>query len=260
MAVLVLMYHRTPPVAGHCLDVAMPLFREQIQTLKTNGVRFIPFDQGLEPRFYGDETVVSITFDDGHRSNLDAMAFLHDVGIPCTSFFISDYVRFGEPGFMNVADFKHAAEYCEVGGHGATHANLARLPPGELREELLSSKAYLEELSGRRVVTMSAPGGAINRRVTRAALQAGYTIIGDSKPVINYTANPQLHRICIQNGQSPESLLSIFQANSTYWLKERMRYHWATQCLKSLVALAIGGNRLARLKRLLSSDQGSAGN
>src|SRR5262245_44045134 len=101
MGVLVLMYHRTPKEAGHLLDVAMPLFRAQIQALQAAGVRFIPFGEAVEQRWYGGNTVVSVTFDDGHGSNLEAMAFLNDLGIPCTSFFVSDFVRHGLHGFMD---------------------------------------------------------------------------------------------------------------------------------------------------------------
>src|ERR1700694_2782148 len=121
MGVLVLMYHRTPPRAGHKLDVALPLFRAQVQALQAAGVRFIRFGEALDWRWYKVETVVAITFDDGHGSNLEAMAFLYEAGIPSTSFFVSDYVRRGLDGFMDFMAVKTASALCEVGGHGATH-------------------------------------------------------------------------------------------------------------------------------------------
>src|SRR5262249_7352005 len=127
MGVLALMYHRTPGEAGHFLDVTMSLFRAQIQALQAAGIRFIRFGQALDRRWYSGDNVVSVTFDDGHGSNLEALAFLHDAGIPSTSFFVSDFVRRGQDGFMGAAMFKEASTLCEIGAHGATHTDLTSL-------------------------------------------------------------------------------------------------------------------------------------
>ena len=244
MGVLVLMYHRTPREAGHLLDVAMPLFRSQIQTLQASGVRFIRFAEALDRHWYGVDTVVSVTFDDGHGSNLEAMAFLHDAGIPSTSFFVSDFVRHGRDGFMNLAMFKAASVLCEVGAHGASHTALTSLEPDELAAELSTSKAYLEDLSGAAVTTLSAPGGMINRRVVHTALKLGYEVVGDSVALLNAAPSLPLHRICLLNGQSPESVLSLVRAGPPYWLYKRLR---RTSVL--VAARVLGEERLRRVKR-----------
>jgi peptidoglycan/xylan/chitin deacetylase (PgdA/CDA1 family) len=250
MGVLVLMYHRTPRQAGHILDVAMPLFRAQIQSIRTAGVRFIPFGQALERRWYSGDTVVSVTFDDGHESNLEAMEFLHDTGIPSTSFFISDFVRRGQHGYMGTEAFKHASQLCEVGAHGATHTALTSLRPDALEEELSASKAYLETLSGKQVTTMSAPAGKINRRVVRAALKAGFGVVGDSKALLNTTPSLPLHRVCMLNGQSPEYVLALVRAGAIHWLYKRLR--WMTA---SMVARVLGDELFGAVKRTIKRDR-----
>ena len=244
MGVLVLMYHRTPREAGHFLDVAMPLFRDQMQTLQAAGVRFIRFGETLDRRWYGGDTVVSVTFDDGHGSNLDAMAFLHDAGIPSTSFFVSDYVRHGQDGFMDEAMFKAASALCEVGAHGASHTALTSLGPDVLAAELSTAKAYLEALSGASVTTLSAPGGMIDRRVVHTALRLGYEVVGDSADLLNTAPSLPLHRICMLNGQSPEFLLSLVRAGSLYWRYKRLR-----RTSVSVAARLLGEERLVALKR-----------
>jgi peptidoglycan/xylan/chitin deacetylase (PgdA/CDA1 family) len=243
MGVLVLMYHRTPREAGHLLDVAMQLFRSQIQTLQASGVRFIRFGETLDRRWYGVDTVVSVTFDDGHGSNLEAMAFLHDAGIPSTSFFVSDFVRHGRDGFMDVAMFKTASALCEVGAHGASHTALTSLGPDALAAELSTSKAYLEALCGGAVTTLSAPGGMINRRVVHTALKLGYEVVGDSVALLNTAPSLPLHRICLQNGQSPEFVLSLVRAGSLYWLYKRLR-----RTSVSVAARLLGEERLRIFK------------
>jgi peptidoglycan/xylan/chitin deacetylase (PgdA/CDA1 family) len=243
MGVLVLAYHRTPREADHSLDVAMPLFRSQIQTLQASGVRFIRFSETLDRRWYGVDPVVSVTFDDGHGSNLEAMAFLHDAGIPSTSFFVSDFVRHGRDGFMDPAMFKAASALCEVGAHGASHTALTSLGPDALTEELSTSKAYLEALSGAAVRTMSAPCGKINRRVVRTALKVGFEVIGNSVALLNTTPSLPLHRICLLNGQSPEFVLSLVRAAPLYWGYKRLRR------TSSLVAARLlGAERLGIFK------------
>ena len=244
MGVLVLMYHRTPPKAGHMLDVAMPLFRVQMQALQAARVRFIRFGEALDRRWYEGDTVVAVTFDDGHGSNLEAMAFLHDAGIPSTSFFISDYVRRGHDGFMDLKALKTASALCEVGGHGATHTDLASLAPAALEAELSASKAYLEEHCGRPVTTMSAPGGNINRRVVRAAFKLGFEVVGDSEALLNTAPRLPLHRVCMQNGQSGEHLLSLVRAGPMYWQYKRLR-----RMTGSIAARTLGSERLEALKR-----------
>jgi len=249
MAVLVLMYHRTPQEAGHLLDVTMSLFRAQVQGLQASGVRFISFSQALDRRWYTDDTVISITFDDGHRSNLEAMAFLHDAGVPSTSFFVTDFVRRGQDGFMDAVTFKKASALCEIGAHGATHTDLTSLRPEALKEELFASKAYLETLSGAQVTTMSAPGGRINRRVVSAALKLGFEVIGDSEPFLNASPRLPLHRVCMLNGQSPEYVLALVRAGPIYWLRKRLR-----RMVVSMTAQVLPQESFEALKRAFKSD------
>jgi len=243
MAVLALMYHRTPKEADHLLDVTMPLFRAQVRILQAAGVQFIRFGEALDPRWYGGDTVVSITFDDGHGSNLEAMAFLREARIPTTSFFVSDFVRHGQHGFMDPAQFKAASALCEVGAHGASHTALTTLGPDALEAELSASKAYLEALSGGSVTTLSAPDGKINRRVVRAALKLGFEVIGDSESLLNTAASLPLHRVCVLNGQSPEYVLSLVRAGRAHWLCKRLR-----RMAVVMAARSFGSHRLETFK------------
>ena len=245
MGVLALMYHRTPPAAGHILDVAMPLFRAQIQALQAAGLRFIRFSEALDRRWYAGDTVIAITFDDGHASNLEAMAFLHNAGIPFTSFFVRDFVRRGQQGFMGLEEFKTAYSFGEVGAHGATHTALTSLGPASLDEELMASKTYLEEHCGRPVTTMSAPGGKIDRRVLHAAIKLGFEVLGDSEAMLNTAPRLPLHRICVLKGQTPEYLLSLARAGAAYWQYKNLR-----QTALSKAARMLGSEKLEALRRV----------
>ena len=180
MPLIVLMYHRTPKDAGHILDVPLSLFRAQIDALCNASIPLVPFSKALDTKIYLKKPVVSITFDDGHGTNLEAISYLHLAGLPCTSFFVRDFIQSAHDGFMDISAFRFIASRCEVGGHSASHANLCSLSDDALAAELFDSKSFLERNCEQEVTTMSAPGGKLNRRVMRAAINHGYKIIGDS--------------------------------------------------------------------------------
>ena len=171
------------------------------------------------------------------------------LGVPSTSFFVSDYVRRGQNGFMGATMFKEASALCEVGAHGATHTDLTSLRPEALEEELVASKAFLELLSGTQVTTMSAPGGKIDGRVVCAALKVGFEVVADSEALLNTAPSLPMHRICMLNGQSPEYVLSLVRAGPMHWLRKRLR-----RMATSMAARALGGKSLEALKRTFKGD------
>jgi len=61
-----------------------------------------------------------------------------------------------------------------VGSHGWSHANLARLSPDELMDELSRPLAWLHELLPDPLPWLTYPYGAFNRDVAAAAERAGY--------------------------------------------------------------------------------------
>ena len=138
---------------------------------------------------------------------------------------------------------------CEVGAHGASHTDLTSLEASILAAELASSKSYLEDLSGGSVTTLSAPGGRINQRVVRSALELGYRVVGDSVALVNPKPRLPLHRICVANGQSPGLLVSLAGAGRLYWLYRRLR-----RTSVSMAEKLVGDEMLQRVKRTFKGD------
>ena len=65
----------------------------------------------------------------------------------------------------------------EIGSHGVGHCMLAKLPPEQLRAELVESRAALERELGEPAMLLSYPVGgdlAFDRRVMEATMAAGY--------------------------------------------------------------------------------------
>ena len=90
-------------------------------------------------------------------------------------------VRAEHAALSRMLDWQQVAEMAnggiDFGSHGASHALLSRLPPAELVDELVRSRAALESATGQAVRTIAYPVGsrrAFDERVLDAVSACGY--------------------------------------------------------------------------------------
>ena len=127
---------------------------------------------------------VAVTFDGGYRDVLTTAApLLADKRIPMCLFATSAFIQAGGSLYLSPAELKRLAGLpgVSIGSHGATHRRLTELGDAELKEELSSSRKYLEDLMGKPVTALAYPHGAVDRRVRDAAEAAGYRLGGTSR-------------------------------------------------------------------------------
>ncbi len=193
----VLMYHSVGSTAtGDTLGIygiAPELFTAQMAALRAHA-DLAPVS--LAPGATSPQrTRVAVTFDDGYRDNLTRAApLLQHLQIPFTVFVCSGFIGDASGNFLSTAELRELAGLpgVSVGSHGATHAALTGLDDEALRRELVTSKAALEDLTGRPVDSISYPHGAVDRRVRDAAAVAGYRIGACSRFDINDAARDPL--------------------------------------------------------------------
>ena len=128
-------------------------------------------------------TGVVLTFDDGFRDILDVAApLLEEANIPYTVFVTPDFAMSGDPRYLHPDDLKILASFpgAGIGAHGKSHRRLTECDAAALVSELRGSRAWLEDLLGREVDTMSYPHGAVDERVRDAAQNAGYRLAATS--------------------------------------------------------------------------------
>ena len=173
------MYHS---VGGSALDdlaglysISPERFREQMAYLYDYfGPRVTHFEVDSSS---ADVRRVAITFDDGYSDNLEVAApILLERGFPFTVFVTSGFVKSGVNGFLSPRGLQDLFSIpgARIGSHGTTHVALTGCDDNSLRNELYSSRCYLEDLLGSEIRSLAYPYGSVDRRVRDAAVSAGY--------------------------------------------------------------------------------------
>jgi peptidoglycan/xylan/chitin deacetylase (PgdA/CDA1 family) len=106
--------------------------------------------------------------------------------IPFTAFVTPGFVGSG-PLYLSVSELKQlsAIPGATIGAHGARHVELTSLSDADLAEELSASRKKLEDWTGKAVLSLSYPHGAVDRRVREAARKAGFALGGCSRYGVN---------------------------------------------------------------------------
>lgn len=187
-----LVYHKVSEKYEWGLTTTTPRqFKTQMLALQYLGFSFScikDYDTSLNQ--------IMVTFDDGYSSIHEfAVPILDELGGVATVFAISDYV--GKKNswdyfpdnkqvyHMNWSELRGlAGKGWEIGSHGRTHQRLVGMDSKNIRNELLSSKKYIEDQIGSEVSTFCPPFNAWNNELIDQIEQAGYSQIAISYPLI----------------------------------------------------------------------------
>lgn len=224
------MYHAFFSTNGHGrYAVLWRDLDEQLKWLKANGYEGIGFRQ-IEDRVLNSlrslKKSVAISIDDGHRSNLAAAEKIAESGAWSIVFITPEFCE-KRTDFLNRNEIKALSKIADIGSHGLSHKNLTLLSEKELERELTESRQYLEDLIGKEVPYLAAPGGSINTRVIRKAQRSGYRLIGTSREWWNdaeQTSKSRLvNRVAIRDGWSLDRLGSIVTRSPSFYAFRRLR-------------------------------------
>ncbi len=249
-----LMYHTIGDQGLNKYETGTAAFYDQLAWLKNEGFIVEGFDD-LEKRLTSQEPLPErytlVTFDDGHISNLVAAEALSKFGFSGT-FFITKNFCSKDSRFVDEDDVRKLAQVCSVGSHTVTHGSLIKMPPDQVMFELKYSKEWLENVIGKQVVGLSAPGGSINASVAQIALKIGYDLIGNSLEWWNRSEDVRdtrlVNRIVILRSYSISTFARIMTRNTPFYMRRRLRYELVTVADKLLSA-----ERLDQLSKLKSS-------
>lgn len=177
VGVPVLNYHRIDSGIRHSLVVPPEEFKKQMQYLHNEGYHSITLDELYDYVTKGTELPdkpVLITFDDGYIDNYQhAMPILKEYNMKATLFMISGSV--GENRFVGLEQLKEMqANGIDIQSHTVNHKDLRHMSLQQARDELVSSKAVLEDSMKHPVRYIAYPGGFTNKDIDKISEESGY--------------------------------------------------------------------------------------
>src|SRR3989339_1716985 len=112
--------------------------------------------------------IVTTSWDDSCGENLKMVSLLEKYGLKGTFYLSNDKDRHSEEEVKNIA-VRH-----EVGAHTLGHVDLAQIGLAEARKEIVSSKAWLERVIGKKVEMFAYPYGRYSAETKELVRQAGF--------------------------------------------------------------------------------------
>ncbi len=238
LRVPVLMYHEIaePADSRSRLAVSPGAFAAQLDCLAEAGFKTMTAGAVAKVLAQGDgelpERTIVLTFDDGYEDFYSrATPMLSEHGFTATLFLTSGWVRdvgtgtAGErPGRMlswdQVTETAHAG--IEIAAHTRWHPQLDQLPETSVRQELYTSKAWLEERLGVPVPGLAYPFGYSNATVRRVAREMGY---GYGCAVRNRMASTSsdlfaLERLTVRRATTLKAFRQLIHGHDTTGLRQ----------------------------------------
>jgi peptidoglycan/xylan/chitin deacetylase (PgdA/CDA1 family) len=240
----ILTYHSIDP-SGSPISTDGEAFERQVTWLTSGRVRVTRLDElvVLPP----NEDAVAITFDDGLANFAEIAApRLLAHGLPVTLFVVS-HCAGGTNAWNGRVDpavphlpllgWTALARLCEqgvtLGAHSRTHADLTRLAPGAIRDEVAGSAEEIQRETGVRPQVFAYPYGRRNRSVSQAVAEAFlYGCTADFAPLSNDDPPAELPR------------LDMFYFRRTRWLED-----WGRPALKRFIKLR---HRIRRVRQAIA--------
>ena len=223
-----LMYHSLGDYQGNTYNIDINNFKDQIFWLKEEGYIVEGFRGFINRKGTNKwpERYALLSFDDGYKSFLKAADILNGIGFTGTFFVTKDWCR-NRRNFLSDLEIKELGSTQEIGSHTLSHPNLTLIPQKSIHYELFESKKWIEDIIQHHTHSLSVPGGFINSKVIKIALEVGYKLIGNSKEWWNsmdyVLSSNVVNRIAIRRSYSLSTFKNIINININFFLKRRIR-------------------------------------
>lgn len=212
----ILMYHHIRDfndpgdTLGTNLSVSEGAFSEQLDYLISSGYTTTTFQQMIEfPQKSLPEKPIILTFDDGYDDNYNAFISLKNKNMVGVFYIISNYLN--KPGQLSTPQIKEISSAgMEIGSHTENHPDLTQISASRVSAELSDSKAELEKIIGKNVISLCYPSGRYNDAVKHAVEQAQYLAATTTQTGIATTDSDkfELQRIRISHPDTLQTFVS----------------------------------------------------
>lgn len=206
----VLYYHSVDPSEANEVIISPDKLREQLQYIKDEGYTSLTMREvydHLENNIEIPQKSILITFDDGYKDNYtNAFPILKELDMKATIFVITSGIDDGY--YMDSAMLKEMADYgLDIESHTLNHKKLSELSYEEQLKELKDSKDFIENITGKEVLSVAYPFGSYNETTFKATKDAGYKMgfTTDRGLSDREDGSYKLDRIYVSSGYSMET-------------------------------------------------------
>ena len=227
-----LMYHEIVSPKKTKFSVDPSMFETQMRALREAGVTSLVLDSKAQ------STSIYrclLTFDDGHVSNLQAARVMYELGLIGYFYLLKDN-SLEQSDYLKEGDIKEmAALGHQFGVHGKNHGWWTKKTSERLVSELRETKDWIEQLTGKAVITCSAPGGFIDQRTLNCIRNRipELKYIRTSHYGYNNECDTVLRSIGVKSCYSSDKVLHIAQ-NEWLTMQKIMAYYYAKEAFKPL--------------------------
>jgi peptidoglycan/xylan/chitin deacetylase (PgdA/CDA1 family) len=117
---------------------------------------------------------VTTSWDDGHRLDVRLADLLREHGIAGTFYIAPESREIGPADRLSQTEIRSIAADFEIGAHTMTHPFLPSLADAAARAEIMTSRSYLQDVSGQSVNSFCYPSGAFAGRDLELVRAAGF--------------------------------------------------------------------------------------
>jgi len=205
----VIYYHGVDPAyPGNQLYVSPAQLKEQLQLIKDLGYTSLTMSEVndyIKNNKAIPEKSILITFDDGYTDNYTyAFPILKELDMKATIFVITSGTDNGNY-YVSSDQIKEMSAYgIDIESHTVSHDHLNTISYEKQLEELKASKAKIESITKKDVLSIAYPYGDYNEDTKKATIAAGYSIAFTTDTgLADRTDNPvTLNRIYVDSRNS----------------------------------------------------------
>lgn len=131
------------------------------------------------------KTIVTTSWDDGHKLDMRLAALLKKYGVKGTFYICPQDREFKREDLLSTQEILSISNDFEIGGHTITHPHLSEVTIATADDEIAQSKSYFEELLEREVTAFCYPYGDFNDEVKGLVKKNGYKLARTTKRYVS---------------------------------------------------------------------------
>src|SRR5262245_19497458 len=107
--------------------------------------------------------VLTTSWDDGHRCDVQLARMLKEHKLKATFYVATENQEFAKQDLLSLAEVRELSQDFEIGAHSMTHRRLPEISEQEVAREIVESKAVLEQVIGKEIKAFCYSGGSYTK-------------------------------------------------------------------------------------------------